>query len=163
MRFGFARRFTGLNSNLVASLARHNITAPSNIQSTAIPMLLNNKSMIIASETGSGKTLAYLLPILNTLLESKMDLTENYSPRCLIFTPTKHLQVQIIHVLKYILGYSSFSILPPPAGIPIKIMGSHDIGIIFINLIKVFALRLFSFNTIKNLPRYLTFFTEQGI
>jgi superfamily II DNA/RNA helicase len=125
----FSTRFSSVNSKLLASLASHNITSPSNIQSKVIPLLLNNKSLIIASETGSGKTIAYLLPILNALSESKMDLTENYSPRCLIFTPTKHLQVQIMHVLKYILGHSSFSILPPPAGIPIKIMGSHDIGI----------------------------------
>ncbi len=40
---------------------------PTNIQTLAIPSILQKQSVIINSETGSGKTAAFGLPLLNQL------------------------------------------------------------------------------------------------
>ncbi|MEH7417861.1 DEAD/DEAH box helicase [Neobacillus drentensis] len=41
--------------------------APTSIQETAIPLILEGKDVIAESPTGTGKTLAYLLPLLNKI------------------------------------------------------------------------------------------------
>lgn len=130
----FSNAFTSLNPKITESLSKANITKPTHIQEAAIPMLIARKSAIIAAETGSGKTLAYLLPILHLLSlnnkshEKAID-SNNYSPKCLIITPARHLQIQIINVLRKTLSHSSFSLLPPPEGIPLKVLGNHEIAI----------------------------------
>ncbi|KAI3919685.1 hypothetical protein MKW92_000370 [Papaver armeniacum] len=61
-----AKTFSELNlpSMLIARLERVGLTVPTDVQSTAIPTILQNHDVVIQSYTGSGKTLAYLLPIL---------------------------------------------------------------------------------------------------
>src|SRR3954447_8608221 len=41
--------------------------APTTIQETAIPLIIEGKDVIAESPTGTGKTLAYLLPLLNRI------------------------------------------------------------------------------------------------
>jgi ATP-dependent RNA helicase DDX18/HAS1 len=79
------------------------ITRPSRIQSLAWPALLRGDNTIVADQTGSGKTLAYLLPLLQKLHQSDMEMTSatqlkklrTGSPRILILTPTAELADQI--------------------------------------------------------------------
>lgn len=77
--------------------------APTEIQSRAIPLLLNGKSVVGVAETGSGKTLAYALPILHMLktLENEGHPVKLYSkPRALIIVPTRELGEQVAKVFK---------------------------------------------------------------
>ena len=53
--------------SLVASLKEQAITAPTDIQARALPVLLEGKSVVGVAETGSGKTLTYVLPMLHHL------------------------------------------------------------------------------------------------
>jgi ATP-dependent RNA helicase DeaD len=53
--------------DLVAALARQEITEPTAIQIAALPVLLAGKDAYLNAETGTGKTLAYLLPIFRRL------------------------------------------------------------------------------------------------
>lgn len=40
---------------------------PTQVQESAIPLILEGKDVIAESPTGTGKTLAYLLPVLNQI------------------------------------------------------------------------------------------------
>ena len=58
-------KFTDLSlpPELIAALAKQQISDPSPIQIAAIPPLAVGKDTYFRAETGTGKTLAYLLPL----------------------------------------------------------------------------------------------------
>jgi ATP-dependent RNA helicase DeaD len=74
---------------LVAALARQQITEPTAIQVAALPVLLAGKDAYLNAETGTGKTLAYLLPIF-CRLDARQDATQ-----VVIVAPTHELAIQI--------------------------------------------------------------------
>ncbi len=78
-----------LRSELVAALARQQITEPTPIQVAALPVLLAGRDAYLNAETGTGKTLAYLLPIFG-----RLD-AEQKSPQVVIVAPTHELAIQI--------------------------------------------------------------------
>jgi superfamily II DNA/RNA helicase len=79
----------GIPPDLVAALAKQNITEPTPIQVAALPVLLDGHDAYLNAETGTGKTLAYLLPIFCRLqLEQKVT-------QALIVAPTHELAIQI--------------------------------------------------------------------
>lgn len=79
----------GLPEAYDAALAKEGIINPTDIQTSAIPQLLEGKSAYVSAETGTGKTLAYLLPLIaNTDLEQKATQT-------IIIAPTHELALQI--------------------------------------------------------------------
>lgn len=59
------------------------------VQEKAMPLIFENKDLIVQSPTGTGKTLAYLLPILE-----QMDETKQMS-QVLILAPSRELVMQI--------------------------------------------------------------------
>lgn len=62
---------------------------PTKIQRESIPIALKGRDIIGLAETGSGKTAAFILPILQSLLESPRRLF------ALVLTPTRELAMQI--------------------------------------------------------------------
>jgi superfamily II DNA/RNA helicase len=74
---------------LVAALAKQQITEPTAIQIAALPVLLAGKDAYLNAETGTGKTLAYLLPIF-CRLDAKQEATQ-----VVIAAPTHELAIQI--------------------------------------------------------------------
>lgn len=88
---------------LLATLKEKDLKVPTEIQSRAIPALLEGKSVVGVAQTGSGKTLAYALPILHLLktLENELDpVTEEAHPRAVILVPTRELGEQVSKVFK---------------------------------------------------------------
>jgi superfamily II DNA/RNA helicase len=79
----------GLVPELVAALAKQQITEPTPIQVAALPVLLAGKDAYLNAETGTGKTLAYLLPIF-----SRLDRGAG-PPQVVIVAPTHELAIQI--------------------------------------------------------------------
>src|SRR2546426_671586 len=79
----------GVRPELVAALAKQQITEPTAIQIAALPVLLAGKDAYLNAETGTGKTLAYLLPIF-CRLDAKQEATQ-----VLIVAPTHELAIQI--------------------------------------------------------------------
>jgi superfamily II DNA/RNA helicase len=79
----------GITAPLVAALEKQKISAPTAIQSLAIPAIAEGKDVYIHAETGSGKTLAYLLPLFGRL-ELKQGITQ-----VVIIAPTHELAIQI--------------------------------------------------------------------
>ncbi|MFK7694115.1 DEAD/DEAH box helicase [Paenibacillus sp. HJGM_3] len=79
-----------LRPELLQALAEKGITAPSDIQAQAIPLVSQGRDLIAQSQTGSGKTLAYLLPILNRLNPALKEL------QAVVLAPTRELGMQIL-------------------------------------------------------------------
>jgi ATP-dependent RNA helicase RhlE len=84
----------GLADPLVQGILATGFTAPTEIQSQAIPAAIAGKDIIGCAQTGTGKTAAFVLPILNRL--SHEHPTKRKVIRSLILTPTRELAVQIV-------------------------------------------------------------------
>lgn len=92
-----------LLASLKGTLKSLKLENPTEIQSLAIPKLLNRESLVGIAETGSGKTLAYVLPVLHLLktLENEGDrVTEDGTPRALVLVPSRELGEQVSKVFK---------------------------------------------------------------
>lgn len=79
----------GIEESLIDALKIQHIKEPTEIQSLAIPSILNGGDIIAEAQTGTGKTLAFLLPIFQQLKKSKSPVKN------LIITPTRELALQI--------------------------------------------------------------------
>jgi ATP-dependent RNA helicase RhlE len=94
----------GLSDPLVRGVLASGYTSPTEIQSQAIPAVLNGEDIIGCAQTGTGKTAAFVLPILNRICGERP--AKKRIIRCLILTPTRELAVQIE---RSILGYGRFA------------------------------------------------------
>lgn len=94
--------FTNLKLNLeiIQGLEKQGIKTPTEIQSLAIPHILNNKDIIGQSYTGSGKTLAYVAPLFEKI---QKDRREN---QVIILAPTHELVMQIDTQIKLLASNS---------------------------------------------------------
>ena len=79
---------------LCRALAKEGYTAPTPIQTLAIPHLLNGKDLMGIAQTGTGKTAAFVLPILQKISEERRAAMPGV-PRALIIAPTRELSAQI--------------------------------------------------------------------
>lgn len=78
-----------LPAELIAALAKQQITEPTPIQTVALPVLLAGENAYLHAETGTGKTLAYLLPVF-----CRIDATIA-ATQAIIVAPTHELAIQI--------------------------------------------------------------------
>lgn len=89
--------------SLQATLAEKGLVTPTEIQMRALPLLLDQKSVVGVAETGSGKTLAYALPVLHALkvLENEGNAVDaDGMPRAVVVVPTRELGEQVSKVFK---------------------------------------------------------------
>jgi ATP-dependent RNA helicase RhlE len=80
----------GLAPELLRALSDKGYTAPTPIQSKAIPAVLAGSDVLAGAQTGTGKTAAFVLPILQRLAPGA-----GRSPRALVLTPTRELAAQV--------------------------------------------------------------------
>lgn len=94
----------GLDGDIVTQLHNMGIEKPTNIQSLAIPHVLEGKNTLISAETGNGKTLAFIGPMLQQIKERNAVLSElpMNSPLGLVIVPGKELAAQIHRVASQI-------------------------------------------------------------
>jgi superfamily II DNA/RNA helicase len=78
-----------LPPELIAALAKQQISEPTAIQSAAVPVLMAGKDAYLNAETGTGKTLAYLLPLF-----ARIDPAQA-ATQVVIVAPTHELAIQI--------------------------------------------------------------------
>jgi ATP-dependent RNA helicase DeaD len=80
----------GLSDAVLQAIARKGWTAPSSIQSIALPRLLADEGhCIVKARTGTGKTAAFGIPLIERLTQA------GHTPRALILTPTRELALQV--------------------------------------------------------------------
>lgn len=84
----------GLAPRLVAVLAEQGITAPTPIQTQAIPHAMNGRDVMGLAQTGSGKTAAFGLPLLDKLMKTQARPAPR-TAQALILAPTRELARQI--------------------------------------------------------------------
>ena len=90
-----------LDARVLKQLAKRDIQRPTQIQSSAIPLILQGKDVIAGSDTGSGKTLAFVLPLIQCLINRQQTATDtNSSITHLILVPTRELAQQVLKVLQ---------------------------------------------------------------
>lgn len=100
----------GLPPLLLDRLENVGFNAPTDVQSTAIPTIMNHHDVVIQSYTGSGKTLAYLLPILSeigplaTKMPNRADQTKKKDIEAVIVAPSRELGMQIVREVEKLLG-----------------------------------------------------------
>jgi len=93
----------GLSDPLVRGILATGYTAPTEIQSQAIPAAIRGRDVIGCAQTGTGKTAAFILPILDRL--SHEPATKKRVAKALILTPTRELALQIEKAIR---GYGRF-------------------------------------------------------
>lgn len=84
----------GISPPILKALEDMGFEAPTEVQSRAIPHVLNQEDVIVMSKTGSGKTAVFGVPML------QMTDTRAAGPQGLILTPTRELAVQVDSDLK---------------------------------------------------------------
>ncbi|MCT8140478.1 DEAD/DEAH box helicase [Anaerobacillus sp. CMMVII] len=89
---------------LQKGLEKMQITTPTQIQSEAIPKILEGNNVVGRSKTGSGKTLAYLLPLLTKMDENNKEL------QGMVLAPTHELAMQIYRVMEELVAETNFQI-----------------------------------------------------
>jgi len=127
-----------ISESIIEGLTSKGITAPTAIQKTIIPLLLQfpKDNFVFSSSTGSGKTLSYLLPVMQQLqweeeafrqaqahsLDAdavhvrEADTAPNCGwfrresyPRCIILAPTRDLAQQILGEVKSLSHFAKLS------------------------------------------------------
>ena len=89
----------GISPPILRAIKEMGFEAPTEVQSKAIPHILNQEDLIVMSKTGSGKTAVFgvsMLQMTNPKLEG---------PQGLILTPSRELAVQVDSDLKQMAKY----------------------------------------------------------
>ena len=89
----------GLDAGLLKALAAEGYTAPTPIQSQAIPGVLAGRDLLGIAQTGTGKTAAFALPILHRLAANRRPAPRHHA-RALVLSPTRELAAQIADSFK---------------------------------------------------------------
>ncbi|ORM40271.1 ATP-dependent RNA helicase CHR1 [Babesia sp. Xinjiang] len=105
---------SNLNWLIDAIRDRLELTTPSPVQRSVIPLALENKDILAVAPTGSGKTLAYLIPLLS--LHKKLGTIQS-----LILVPTVELVNQVKRELVYLIGNSILTM-------PYDDLGENDVA-----------------------------------
>jgi ATP-dependent RNA helicase DDX52/ROK1 len=82
----------GVEPRVLRNLEQGGWSEPTDVQKSAMPVLLDNRDCLIGAPTGSGKTLTYLLPLIHHLCQSNKD---GGGLRAIVVCPTRELATQI--------------------------------------------------------------------
>lgn len=105
----------GISPPILKALEEMGFEVPTEVQSKAIPHILNREDLIVMSETGSGKTAVFGVSMLQlTDPEAKL-------PQGLILTPTRELAVQVDNDLKHMSNHLQHKTL--------AVYGQHNMNV----------------------------------
>ncbi|KAK9790326.1 hypothetical protein WJX73_007490 [Symbiochloris irregularis] len=98
----------GLDDRVAALLSHIGVDRPTQVQTSAIPLILAGQNVAIQSHTGSGKTLAFMLPVLSLAIqraerEYQAALQQGSKQtagtlQAVIVAPSRELAMQIVRV-----------------------------------------------------------------
>jgi len=90
----------GLAPALLDAIEDSGYTAPTPVQTLAIPCVIKGADLFASAHTGTGKTASFILPALHRLSLSGKGRTRPGQPRCLVLTPTRELAAQVAESAK---------------------------------------------------------------
>jgi len=93
----------GLSEEVLKAIEESGYTTPTPIQQQGIPLVLEGRDVIGASQTGTGKTAAFALPVLSKL--SPMG-----KPQCLVLEPTRELAHQVAESFEHYGKHTGFRV-----------------------------------------------------
>jgi ATP-dependent RNA helicase RhlE len=104
-------RFTefGFHPDLLEGIEASNYENATPVQEQVIPPILAGKDIIASAQTGTGKTAAFLLPLINRLLNHRIE----GQVGALVIVPTRELAIQIaqhLEGLSYFTNLSSIAV-----------------------------------------------------
>ena len=105
----------GLNDNLLEAIHYMNFTEATEIQTKAIPVILEKKDVIGCAQTGTGKTAAFILPTLHHIA-----LENTKGINTLVLVPTRELAIQIdqqIQGMSWFTNVNSFAVYGGGSGV----------------------------------------------
>jgi ATP-dependent RNA helicase RhlE len=108
----------GLKKPILDGVRDCGYTTPTDIQSRAIPLVLQNRDLIGLGQTGSGKTAAFGLPILDRLTGGEPGL------RAVILVPTRELCVQVAESLREYAVHTGLAVCTAFGGVDLSIQTS---------------------------------------
>ena len=82
----------GLSDPLTRATGERGYLVPTAIQAAAIPEILRRRDVLGSAQTGSGKTAAFVLPMLQQLMEGRIETPRR--TQALILVPTRELAAQ---------------------------------------------------------------------
>lgn len=89
----------GLSATMISAIKRARYEKPTEVQTKAIPPIIEGRDVLAGAETGSGKTAAFALPLLDKLILQKQAegafAAKGNQVRSLILVPTRELAIQI--------------------------------------------------------------------
>jgi len=85
----------GLRAELLRAVSEKGYSAPTPIQSQAIPLILEGRDLMGGAQTGTGKTAGFTLPLLQRLMTSGKPEQKRRTIRALVITPTRELAAQV--------------------------------------------------------------------
>lgn len=88
-----------LSNDILKTIDKLGYSKPSMVQQKVIPLILEDKDVMVKSQTGSGKTASFAIPICE-----KVELLEK-KPQALVLSPTRELALQIKEDFKNIGRY----------------------------------------------------------
>lgn len=100
-----------LKPALLQAISELGYTAPTPIQNSMVPLMVQGHDVIGQAQTGTGKTAAFALPILQNLEPSG-------AIKALVLAPTRELALQVAEAFEGLARYHRVSILPVYGGQP---------------------------------------------
>ena len=85
----------GLRTELLRAVSEKGYSAPTPIQTQAIPPVLEGRDIMGGAQTGTGKTAGFTLPLLQRLMSSDKPAKGRRPVRALVLTPTRELAAQV--------------------------------------------------------------------
>src|SRR3989339_434893 len=103
----------GLSQEMISLVEKAKFTEPSEIQTKAIPLIMEGKDIIGGSATGSGKTFAFGAPIIEKIIPGE-------GIQALVLTPTRELAEQITKVLYHFSEHKQLGVTAVYGGVGIN-------------------------------------------
>ncbi len=107
-----------LHPSILKAVQRCGYTAPTSVQSEAIPKVLEGLDVIASANTGTGKTASFVLPALNLISKRRFDKRKYGKPSVLILTPTRELANQVSQAIREYGKFMRFSTISLVGGMP---------------------------------------------
>ena len=96
-----------LNKSILKAVAEARFHRPTLVQEKTIPLVLEQKNVIVAAQTGTGKTAAFALPIIELLYDNQDAEKGAKTIKALVVTPTRELAIQILENFKTFAKYTN--------------------------------------------------------
>ncbi|KAF8562795.1 hypothetical protein P879_11333 [Paragonimus westermani] len=95
-----------LDQRLLKAIADLGWEKPTDVQQAVIPLIFEQRSVVVHAKTGSGKTAAFVIPILHEILQTKQ-LCREQCTTVLLLAPTKELCSQAYKNIRLLCKYAT--------------------------------------------------------